>query len=130
MATQNTLDGLLVDEDSMNEELLAETIAPYAGIGNNSGDFVPNPQFTELSSDAQVAVVLLYRKAAHELDFSVEVSATPKEITETSGVNHNTVKGAVRRLDDQGLVSNSDGEYHIPTYNYEAVKELIREDGN
>lgn len=126
MSAQKSLDDLIVDEEQLNESLLAETLAPYAGITSESGAFVPTDEFGELRSDAQTAVVLLHRKATFELGLVDEEGAAPRQIAEASGINHNTVKTAVRELDKRGLVANDGGVYTIPTYNYEKAAELIQ----
>lgn len=125
MTTQTELDDLLVDEQSLNEEQLKEVLAPYAGIGNDSGAFVPTDKFGDLNSFQQTAVVLLHRKAAHELGLAEKEGVSPSEIASASGINHNTVKPAVRQLDEDGIVENHNGEYTVPTYNYDKVRELI-----
>jgi predicted transcriptional regulator len=125
--SQQSLEDLLVDEDELTEELLTRTLSPYAGIGNESGAFVPTERFNSLESKSQTTVVLLIRKAAYELDLAEDEGASPKEIAELSGINHNTVKTAVRELADMNLVVNNDGRYSIPTYNYESARDLIQE---
>jgi DNA-directed RNA polymerase specialized sigma24 family protein len=126
MSAQQSLDDLIVDEEQLNESLLTEIVAPHAGIASESGDFVPTGEFTDLKSDAQTAVVLLHRKAAFELGLADEEGATPSQISQASGINHNTVKTAVRELDEEGIVSNDGGSYTIPTYNYERAAEIIQ----
>lgn len=128
MTQQKTLDDLLVSEDDLNEELLTEVLAPYVRIGDDSGAFIPTDEFESLQSTEKVAVFLLYRKAAYELGLADDEGATPLEVTEASGINHNTVKGAVRELDEENLVQNEDGEYSVPAYGYDSVQELIRGD--
>lgn len=123
-----SLDDLLVDEEEFNESMLTEVLAPYVRIGDDSGTFMPTDAFDSLSAAEQTAVVLLYRKAAHELDLSENDGGTPMEISEASGINYNTVKTAVRDLDDEGLVANDDGEYSIPGYNFDAVREFLQGD--
>lgn len=125
MSQQKSLDDLLVSEDDLNEELLTEVLAPYVRIGNDSGAFIPTAEFESLTSTEKVAVFLLYRKAAYELDLADDEGATPLEVTEASGINHNTVKTAVRDLDEENLVQNEDGEYSVPAYKYDAVREFI-----
>lgn len=125
MTQQKTLDDLLVNEDDLNEELLTEVLAPYVRIGDDSGAFIPTDEFESLQSTEKVAVFLLYRKAASELGLADDEGATPMEVTEGSGMNHSTVKGAVRELDEKNLVQNDDGKYSVPAYNYDSVRELI-----
>ena len=126
MAQQSSLDDLLVDEQGFNESLLTDVLSPFVGIGDTSGALIPTEEFRELSSTAQTAAVLLARKAAHELGLSEDEGASPLEISEISGINHNTVKTAVRKLDEMDLVENDDGEYSIPSYIFDLAKDLIQ----
>lgn len=123
--SQSTLEDLLVSEDDLNEELLTDVLAPFAQIGDRSGAFVPTDEFHSLGALQQTAVFLLFRKAAHALDLAEEEGARPMEIAEKSGLNHSTVKGKVRELDELGLVQNDDGAYSIPAYSYDGVRDLI-----
>ena len=128
MPQQTSLDDLLVDEEDRHEELLTTTLSPFLGIGDSSGALIPTEEFEKLSSVPQTALVLLGRKAAYGLDLADEEGATPKEISEISGINYNTVKSAVRELDEEGLVDNSDGCYTVPPHSYDQVKALIEEE--
>ncbi|MDZ7849977.1 MAG: hypothetical protein U5K70_03910 [Halodesulfurarchaeum sp.] len=128
MTQQKSLDDLLVDEDDFNESMLTDVLAPFVGIGDNSGTLLPTDKFEELSAVAQTAVVLLARKATYEIGLSEEEGATPLDISQISGINHNTVKTAVRDLDEMNLVANDDGEYTVPTYDYDKAKDLIKSD--
>lgn len=127
MSDHNSLDDLLIDEEDLNEQVLTETIAPYAGVGNQSGAFIPTDEFEQLNANQQTAVVLMHRKATYELGFTDEETVTPRTISDISGINHNTVKTAVRSLDNMNLVENNDGVYRIPTYNYERARLFIEE---
>lgn len=130
MAQQSTLDDLLVEEDDLNESLLTDVLSPYIGIGDESGAFLPNEKFESLNSTKQAAIVLLYKKAAYELDLSEEEGAGPMAIADASGMNHSTAKTAVRSLDEKNLVENNNGEYTVPPYNYDSVRRLIEGDGD
>ncbi|MFC7044606.1 helix-turn-helix domain-containing protein [Halobacteriaceae archaeon GCM10025711] len=125
---QKKLEDLIVDEDELNEELLAGLLSNYVRIGNDSGRLVLQPAFHELTSDKQVAVVLLSQKAKTELDMAESEWLTPSDIAELSGVKKGTVYPAVRNLDDEGLAENDDGNYRIPTYNLEKTEQFIKED--
>lgn len=125
MGEQASLDDLLVSEDQLNEAALTNIVAPYAEIGKETGVFVPTTKFDELSSDLQTAIVLLYQKAAHALNFEENEGLTPMEISEISGLNHSTVKGAVRRLANKNIVVNDEGTYSVPAYSYNKIEEMI-----
>lgn len=124
--SKSNLEDLLVDEEELNEGLLTGVLAPYVKIGKSSGVFAPTPEFQSLDTTQQTAVAVLYKRAAHELGFTEEPGATPSEIAESTGINHNSVKTAARKRDDMGLVKNDDGVYSIPPYSFDAAEELIQ----
>ena len=95
-------------------------------IGKSSGVFAPTPKFKSLDTTRQTAVALLYQRAAHELGYAERPGASPSEIAESTGINHNTVKTAVRKLDDTGIAKNDGGVYSIPPYSFEAAEDIIQ----
>jgi hypothetical protein len=125
MSGKSDLEDLLVDEQELNEKLLAETVGDYVQIGKESGDLVPNERYRELSSKEKIIVTLLAQKARHELDLDDQESLGPTAISSLSGVKKNTVYPAVRDLDDEGLIRGEDGEYRLPTMNVEKTKEYL-----
>lgn len=127
MPDQSTLEDLLVDEEELNEELLAETVGRYVGIGKDSGDLIPNQEYTELTSAKKIVVALLAQKARFELGMVEEEWLTPSEISEMSGVKAGTVYPTVRDLSDDGVIRDGDGEYMIPSVKVEKAKEYLSE---
>jgi len=127
MSDQSTLEDLLVDEEELNEELLAETVGRYAGIGKDSGDLIPNEAYTELNSIEKIVVALLAQKARFKLDMAEEEWLTPSGISEMSGVKKGTVYPSVRDLTDEGVIRDGDGEYMIPSVKVEKAKEYLSE---
>lgn len=129
MPQSKSIDDLFVDEEALNEALLTEILEPYVQIGKGSGTFVATENFDSRQSVEQAAIVLLFQKARYERGLAEDEEMTPSEISEVSGLNYNTVKGAVRELDEMGLVVNADGAYSIPPYKLEALKELVQTKG-
>lgn len=122
---QNQLQDLLIPEDDLSESVLTDAIGDYVQIGKESGAFIPTDEFGRLSANAQSLVALLYQKATFELGLSDVEKVTPLKISENTGLNHNTVKGAVRNLKELNLAESEDGAYWVPTYNYQKAKEYI-----
>ncbi|MFB6142259.1 MAG: helix-turn-helix domain-containing protein [Halorientalis sp.] len=126
---QTKLNELLVDEEELNEELLYEVLSDLVQIGKNSGRLVPKAPFRDLNSRRKVVVVLLAQKAKKALDLAESEWMTPSEISEISGIKKNTVYPAVRHLeDDAGLAESEDGSYHIPSRNLNRARDYIRRD--
>ncbi|WP_276259903.1 hypothetical protein [Haloglomus litoreum] len=128
MSEQSTLEDLLVDEEALNEELLAETVGRYAQIGKDSGDLIPNERYNDLNSKRKIVVALMAQKALHELGMADDEWVTPSDISSMSGVKKGTVYPSVRDLDDEGILRSEDGEYMLPSVNLEKAKEFLAED--
>lgn len=125
MSDQTSLEDLLVDEDELNEELLAGTVGKYVSIGKESGDLVPNQEYTELDSKKKIIVALLAQKARFELEMAEEEWLSPSEISETSGVKVGTVYPSVRDLTSEGVLIDDDGDYMIPSVKIEQAKDYL-----
>lgn len=128
MSDQKTLDDLLVDEEKLNEELLAGTVGKYAEIGKDTGDLIPNERYNDLPSRKKVVVALLAQKARYELDLAEEEWISPSKISELSGVKKGTIYPVVRDLVDEGVIRDDDGDYMIPSVKVEKAKEYLAED--
>ncbi|APX95724.1 hypothetical protein [Natronorubrum daqingense] len=128
MSNQTSLEDLLVDEEKLNKELLAGTVSKYVKIGKDSGDLIPNERYNDLISKKKIVVALLAQKARFELDMVEEEWLPPAEINEMTGVKTGTIYPAVRELTDDGIVSDDDGDYMIPSVKVEQAKEYLAED--
>lgn len=127
MSEQSSLEDLLVDEEQLNEELLANTVGKYVDIGKDSGDLIPNESYNKLNSREKCTVALLAQKARFELDMAEDEWLSPTELSELSGVKKNTIYPAVRELADEGVVRGEDGQYVIPSVKIEEAKEYLAE---
>lgn len=128
MAEQTTLEDLLVDEEELNEELLAETVGDFAQIGKDSGDLIPNERYNDLGSRKKIVVAMMAQKVRFELDLTDEERIGPSEISNLSGVKKNTVYPAVRELDNEGILRSEDAEYWLPSVKIGAAKEYLVEE--
>jgi len=63
MSEQSSLEDLLVDEEQLNEELLANTVGKYVKIGKDSGELIPNSEYNDLASAEKVVVALLAQRS-------------------------------------------------------------------
>lgn len=124
---QVSLDDLLVDEDEVNQQLLAETLIDYARIGKQSGEVILQPEFEELNAKQKITVLLLAQKARHELGEAETDWLAPSDVREMCSLSKGTTNPAMRELDNQGLVENEDGEYRVPGYKLDVAKNYIKE---
>lgn len=125
MTDPESLDDLLIDEEALNQEILAGTVGRYLRIGKESGDLYPEAPYEELDAGGKVAVTLLAHKARYELGMVEEQRLGPSKISNLSGVKKGTVYPKVRELEDDGISRSEDGMYWIPTAKIRAVSEYI-----
>jgi ribosomal protein S25 len=119
---QNTLETLLVDEEEVTEELLFDLLADYIRIGSDSGAIITQPDFRDLNAREKIIVILTAQKARKELGMVEAEWMAPKDISEASGINVNTIYPAVRELEEESILDSDDGEYRIPSYNLQKVR--------
>lgn len=124
---QASLQDLLVDEEQLNEELLAEVLSNYIRIGQDSGGLYPKETFSELNSFRKTAIILLAQHAKEALGLAESEWLKPSEISEISKIKKGTIHPAVRELEDRDLAESQDGSYRIPIPNLLKVKEFIEE---
>ena len=121
---------LLVDRAELDQQLLAEVLAPFVGIDGQRAEVVPGEGWTRLAPDAKILVFLLARKAMvalPEVDVSVE-GAAPKEIERDAGIKGGTLRPKLVRLRKEGLLAqDDDGRYFVPTHAVHRAKSLIEE---
>jgi hypothetical protein len=128
MSDQTKLEDLLVDEEALNEELLAQTVGEYVQIGKDSGDLIPNEKYNDLTSKKKIVVALLAQKARFELDMVEDEWLAPSEISKLTGVKTGTIYPSVRDLADEDIVRGDDGSYMIPSVHVERAKAYLAED--
>lgn len=132
MSSEDPLEDLYVDKDQLDKERLTNVLQSYVGIDQESGEPHFKKPYHNLSSKEKILVYLLYRKAARALGQLTEdeVGVTGKDIAEETGINYNTLRGQLSKID---LVKKEKkkGGYHIPTVNLvPAMEEVEEEDEN
>lgn len=124
---QSSLEDLLVDEEGLNKELLAETLRPFTRVGDSSGQLLLQPPYYELTAKEKILVVLLAQKARAYFEFADDEWLSPSEISDLSSVKKGTIYPIVRDLADEGKIDDDDGSYHVPTYNIESIKQQLED---
>lgn len=122
---QASLENLVVDEQALNETLLADVLSKYVRIGEDSGSIYPKDSFENLRSDRKTAIVLLTQHAKSVLDMAESEWLSPSDIVAISGLKDGTVRPKVRELVDRGLAEDDDGIYRIPAPNLRDAVEFI-----
>lgn len=124
---QVSLQDLLVDEQKLNQEMLAETLSEFIRIGQESGVLYPRSPYANLNSFRKTAVILLTQHAKNALGLADTEWMSPSEIAEVGGMKKGTVYPAVRQLEEEGLAESDDGTYRIPAPNLSDVRRYIEE---
>ena len=124
---QPTLRDLVVDEEQLNEELLADVLSEYVRIGEDSGALYQRSPFGDLNSYRKTAVVLLAQHAKAVLGMSETEWLSPSEIADVSGMKKGTVYPAVRKLEERGLAEGDGGSYRIPAPMIKDASNFIEE---
>lgn len=119
---ENPLTGLYVDDD-FDQQLLADALQGTIGLDPKTGDPRYLPRWTKLSDARKVVGYLLYRRAAVALGhISVkEVGVESRGLAETIGVNNNSLRSYLSRLDFIEKDTARGGHY-LPSY---AMQEAI-----
>lgn len=119
------LDDIFVDDDHIDSGLIAEVVGTYGKVTQPSGELLPNDEYHDLGESEKVLVGLLVHQAKYLRDIVDEPRVGPSGLSSLTGVNLNTVKGALRRFETNGIVTSDDGKYQIPTVQIEQVKQKL-----
>lgn len=120
------LDELVVDETEIDRDLLAGILAPYVRLTRSGGKPIFTAPFATLAAAEKILVFLLARKAAVSLELAVgPEAASPKEISELTGIPHGTVKPTVIGLVKRGLLAKDEGSYSVPAHALLTIKEVL-----
>jgi hypothetical protein len=107
------LETLLVDEETIAREELAELLAPYVGI-TKAGGLVLTDNVTSLKAADRLIAVLLGAWAANLLGLRPRAGATPGELVALSGLPAGTVRPKLSELTKRCLVAKQGSEYVVP----------------
>ncbi|MCU1460207.1 MAG: hypothetical protein JWO37_282 [Acidimicrobiales bacterium] len=107
------LERLVVDEQTIAREELAEVLAPYVGI-TKSGGLVLTEDAATLNAATRMLAVMLALWAAEWLGLRASNGASPNELTELSGLPSGTVRPKLSELSKRRLVAKRGTGYEIP----------------
>ncbi len=106
----------LIVKDDLDEEVLSSILERFIRIKADSSKIIILPDFSKLKSKDQILVLLLGFKALKLLNLRDSEGVGPKEIYTLSGLNHSTVKNALRDLEFENLAISEKGKYSIPNF--------------
>ncbi len=119
------IEDLIVDEEEIGEKLLYELLEKYIRIGEKSKSLIFNPEFDSLKIDDKIIVYLLGKKVLKLLNFSDEEKASPKDISNDTGINYDTIKPQISALARNKILGKEDRKYFVPNYNLNIIKERL-----
>ena len=96
------LEDLLVNEDEIDRNVLADGLAGYVAI-TAGGNPYPMAAWSELNERGKVIATLLAVRAAQSLGKRPSADLTPTELSRLSGVALGTAKRELRSLSDARL---------------------------
>ena len=112
------LDALFVDTREIDRAALASALAAYVVIDSATNDIRLLPAADDLNSRRQVLVVMLALKAAHLVGAIDHAQATPKRLSEASGIPGGTVRPSLADLVKWRMITKcADGSYVIEGHN-------------
>jgi hypothetical protein len=122
---ERKLENLIVDEETLNEELIYDVLSKFIRITKTSKTIIPTGDFSKLSEKNKIIVFLLARKAMKALNILESEMAGPKEISKETGVSYNSVKPYLSALYKEKILAKQGTEYLLPNYNLVKVKEIL-----
>src|SRR5712691_5466515 len=104
------IETLLAEESEINENLLSQTLSPYVKIGKETGLPIFTREYAKLTNAGKILVYLLARKAAASLGVLKDTEfATPKQISEATGVAYDSTKPTLSALAKSRVVTRDEG---------------------
>ena len=123
----DALEDLVVDGTDIDRALLREVLSPYVRLARETGQLIPTAAFSGLSATGKIIVHVLSRKAGCALGLiQGPENATPKEISEATGVKNGTTKPTVIALAKKGLLVSENGRYSVPNHALPHIREAIK----
>lgn len=117
---------LFVSKEELNRGLLTEVLAPFIRLSSETGEILLLPRFAQLTNGAKIVVFLLARKAVKYAGLPLDTeAATPKEISDKTGVKYDSVKPTVSALYKRRILQKSDDRYFVPDHAVLTVRDMI-----
>jgi len=127
---ENPLAALLTDpvqNKGYTEKLLVEVLGDYLKIEKDSGEFALQPEFFDLETRKQVAILLCGQLAKKMLGLSDEVGLSQSEVI--NGLSHipdGTVKSILNELRKMSFVVSLDKKNQVKQSYLERLKKWLK----
>lgn len=114
---------LLIDEEDILQEILAEILKKYVNI-TKTGKIIYNENFGKLDTERKVIISYLAYLARKLLGLSKDEKASAKDIASETGMNYGTVRSVISKLVRSGILNREErGQYYIALSKVKIVKE-------
>src|SRR3989442_2466722 len=124
---EDPLSGLVVRKQDLDRKLLAEVLAPYVRIDQDSGTIIPTPAFADLTIAERILVFLLARKAAKPLNLSTEPEElSPKAISSLTSINYDSVKPTLSQMHKKRILQKVGQAYLVPDHAILMVRSQLK----
>jgi hypothetical protein len=117
---------LMVEDAEFDEELLADALAAYVGIGRETGHLIWTSAARGLSTKPRLIAYLLARIALCRLGFCEEEWASPKQVEEGTGVPGGTVRRTLRELQSARLAQSQGGRYRVAPFGLAKAVDVLK----
>lgn len=123
----NQMDELFVSGKEVDQELIAEILAPFLRIDRDSCSIVPNERWLEMNNELKIILFLLAKKAMKLRDLPIDnEGALPTEIEKETGVKGGSLRPKLKQLLEQRIISKADdGRYIVPNYSLTKIKTMV-----
>jgi len=124
---KSKLKTLLVDQDSVLEDLILGSLTGVARLDNKTGEMYPVEGYQVLNPEAKICAFLMARKAANILGLIETEAAAPKAIIDRTGMPMGTVNPTLRNLLKKGILSQTPKkEYFLPGHALSIASQKIK----
>ena len=129
MSKDSPLQNLFIKSSEEAEKILYEVLKDYIRIDKETHEIIFLENYQSLSNEKKILLTLLARKALQILNLVEDDSLTPREISNKTGVNYNTVRPTLASLTKRGLVNRKEkGKYYIEITKLRTISKIIKGD--
>jgi hypothetical protein len=119
---EDPLAELLISESELNRGKLLEVLKDFIRIDIETGHIIPISDYAYLNVWQRILITLLGAKALKALGKREKETLGPKELSDISGINNNSVRSYLSQLETKKMIMKLSSEYYVPNYNLEKIR--------
>ena len=114
---ESILRELILDQDTVTDELLKDQLAPHVGLSSTEDKIVPRPSFMRLPQPKKILLYLLARHAMVRLAIpGASIAAETEKVAESCLVRPKSCREGLSRLKAVGMVTRGENGWSIPVH--------------